>query len=207
LITYARKHNPRFDYVRIVEPHKNQPYPHLHILTSAPIFTTGFFLYSKSLGFGQQQQQQRITSDAAASYVTKYLSKPWPDNGAERLRHLAKARVLSTSRSIGALFYHPSSGQAAGNFLTPAEAVATFERLSMERAFSGQLLSSYEITEKYMSAEYGSTQNKADIDHIARHKTMFVPPFGSVTIYSAVIVTQCNAMIMEVDANAECIAS
>lgn len=207
LVTYARKHNPHFDYIKIVEPHKNRPYPHLHILTSLPIFTTDFFLYSKTLGFGQQQQQQRITSDAAAGYVSKYLSKPWPDNGADKLRHLAKARVLSTSRSIGALFFSKPIGKTAGKFLDPAESVATFERLSMEHAFAGQLINSYEITEKYIYADYGSTQNKTAIDHIVRHKTQYIQPFGRVTIYSAVIVTQCCATIMEVGANANCEAN
>jgi hypothetical protein len=192
LITYARKHNEYFDYIKIVEPHKNVPFPHLHILTSKPIFTTDFFLYSKTLGFGQQQQQQRITSDAAAGYITKYLSKPWPDNGAEKCRQLARTRVLSTSRSFGALFYKKPTHLVLGKFLSPAEAVAQFENASRAAAYNGQVLATYLITESHIKADYGVSNNKEFLDHIDKIRSREIPPFGQVLIYSAVIVNQCN---------------
>jgi hypothetical protein len=168
-----------------VEPHKNQPYPHLHVLTSTNIFTKEFFLLSKTLGFGQQQQQTKVSTSRARQYVTKYLGKPWPDNGSEALRKLTKTRVLSTSRDFGALFMTHSTGKMIGLFLTPKEAVSQLQGAAIQEAYSGSTLSSWEITEYNIRLNYNikevSDKNKRILNRVIEAPD----PWISVVIYSA----------------------
>lgn len=185
LITHARKNNPAFSYIRIVEPHKNQPFPHLHILTSINIFTKSFFLLSKTLGFGQQQQQTTVTSDRARQYVTKYLGKAWPNNGAEALRKSTKTRILSTSRDFGALFMTHSTGKMIGLFLTPQEAVSQVQGAAIQEAYSGNTLTSWEITEYNIRLNYNIKEVPDKNKHVISRIIDAPEPWISVTIYSA----------------------
>jgi len=104
LLTYAHKYSGKFDYVRIVEPHADGSWPHIHILCDKPIATERFVKLITNWGFGWNFHSRPMDSVGAASYVSKYLSKKWPDGNAELMRVLSRVRIVSGSRSLGAVF-------------------------------------------------------------------------------------------------------
>lgn len=190
LITHARKKNAPFSYIRIVEPHKNIPYPHYHVLVSIDIFTKDFFLYSKTLGFGQQQQQTRVTGARAKQYVTKYLGKAWPDNGSYQIRKETKTRVLSTSRDFGALFMTHGTGIVLGRFLSAEESIAQLQGATVQAAYNGAFLDSYDITETRVNLTYTGMEGIIEGKHVISSRIVCCSPWTSITLYTRNAVKQ-----------------
>jgi hypothetical protein len=184
LITYARKNNPKFSYIRILEPHKKEPYPHLHVLVSIDVFSKAFFLYSKTLGFGQQQQQTKISSERAKQYVTKYLGKAWPDNGGAEIRKMVRTRVLSTSRDFGALFFKKSSGETLAKFLSAPEASARLTNESRREVDKGALLRDFEVDDYSLFADYGNDEISVDFGMVYSIVINKDTVFGQVILYT-----------------------
>lgn len=104
LLTYARKYSGKFDYVRIVEPHADGVWPHIHILCTKPIATERFVRLLTEWGFGWNFHSVPKGSDQAADYCSKYLSKRWPVGDASLSRVISKCRIVTCSRSLGAIF-------------------------------------------------------------------------------------------------------
>ncbi|MCK5615175.1 hypothetical protein KAR91_75630, partial [Candidatus Pacearchaeota archaeon] len=106
--TYLVKKYGRFDYLRIVEPHKKGGWPHMHILVR------GFESLPKAddvitrWGFGWNYQCMRMPPKEAAKYVSKYLTKEWPSAEAEVLRQASKTRIVSVSRGMPPVFSQKS---------------------------------------------------------------------------------------------------
>jgi hypothetical protein len=93
--TAATKRWGQFSYARVLEPHNNSPYPHLHVIADRlfPAAWLGFEL--KKAGFGYQTKCSPVTSKGAAAYVSKYLTKPWPNAVCRTLRKTYKLRVIT----------------------------------------------------------------------------------------------------------------
>jgi len=102
--TYITKKYGKFSYIRIVEPHKKGGWPHLHILIDGCVVDSSILKKVTEWGFGWNAQVQRITASSAAFYVSKYLSKKWPDTQADIMRIASKSRIVSTSRDLPAIF-------------------------------------------------------------------------------------------------------
>lgn len=102
--TYLAKKYGKFNYIRIVEPHKEGGWPHMHILVE------GFQSLPKAddqitkWGFGWNYQCQRMPVKDAARYVAKYLTKEWPTTEADVHRVASKCRVVSVSRGMPPIF-------------------------------------------------------------------------------------------------------
>lgn len=102
--TYLAKKYGKFTYLRLVEPHKKGGWPHLHILVQ------GFTSLPKAedrvtqWGFGWNYHCKQMPPKAAAHYVSKYLTKEWPDSDVDVLRVASKCRIVSVSRSLPAIF-------------------------------------------------------------------------------------------------------
>jgi len=104
MLTYARKYSGSFNYVRVVEPHKDGLWPHVHILVDKPIATTEFVKLVTNWGFGWNFHSMPVSTLHSANYVSKYLTKLWPTGDAELFRVMSKTRIVSASRSLGAIF-------------------------------------------------------------------------------------------------------
>lgn len=104
MLTYARKYSGTFDYIRIVEPHADGLWPHVHVLCTKPIATSHFVKLVTQWGFGWNFHSMPSGSDLAARYVSKYLTKKWPAGDAELMRVISRTRIVSCSRSLGAIF-------------------------------------------------------------------------------------------------------
>lgn len=102
--TYIAKHHGTFKYLRIVEPHKIGGWPHLHIIVDGFILEPGIVKLVTQWGFGWNMHNVRISSDDAASYVSKYLTKEWPCADADIMRIASKTRIVSVSRGMPAIF-------------------------------------------------------------------------------------------------------
>jgi len=103
LRSYFQRRGLRFSYVRIVEPHKSGGYPHLHVLVDRFLPAQALGKLLVGWGFGWQMRFVRVNSEGAGSYISKYVSKDWPDKHAYTLRREARTRVVSVSRSVGPL--------------------------------------------------------------------------------------------------------
>lgn len=104
LLSYARKYNGSFDYVRVVEPHADGLWPHIHILCTKPIASEAFVRLLTKWGFGWNFHSIPKAAPLAALYVSKYLSKKWPAGDASVLRVISRTRIVTCSRSLGAIF-------------------------------------------------------------------------------------------------------
>ena len=62
----------------------------------------------KSSGFGWNMLSTPISSDNFQRYMTKYLTKEWPDENTSSLRRASRSRVVSASRRFGAIFARPA---------------------------------------------------------------------------------------------------
>jgi hypothetical protein len=89
-----------FSFCRILESHKQSPYPHLHVILDKDIPLTYIGREAVSAGFGYQIDYHVITSDAAVNYVTKYLTKEWDNLESLDYVKLVRARRVSYSRDI-----------------------------------------------------------------------------------------------------------
>lgn len=99
LLTYMRKKNKKFKFIRVIEPHKDN-FPHLHIITDTYIDTTICFKYLTQQGFGWNANQKKISVTSAKKYISKYLSKCEWSKEASELRKTSKCRIVSASRGI-----------------------------------------------------------------------------------------------------------
>jgi hypothetical protein len=97
--TINRKYRS-FSYCRVLESHKNSPYPHLHIIMDVDIPTAELGKISLRCGFGYQVNIKQITSDGAKYYITKYVTKEWTNEEAAKLRKETKARIITFSKDI-----------------------------------------------------------------------------------------------------------
>ncbi len=104
LLTYARKYSGQFDYLRVIEPHKDGQWPHIHILCTKPIATVKFVKLLTQWGFGWSFHSAPTDVRECAFYVSKYLTKEWPAGSADLNRIISKTRIVSCNRSLGSIF-------------------------------------------------------------------------------------------------------
>jgi hypothetical protein len=90
----------KFSYVRILEPHNDSDYPHLHVLVSKPFPLRRFFKLAGLAGFGYQLSQLEITGERGAFYVSKYLTKEWKNVNANKYRRRYRCRLISFTFDI-----------------------------------------------------------------------------------------------------------
>ena len=102
--TYIAKMSGRFDYLRIVEPHKKGGWPHLHVLIKGCNINQGILKKITDWGFGWNAQVERISTTVAAHYVSKYLSKPWDSVDADIMRQSTNTRIVCVSRGMPPIF-------------------------------------------------------------------------------------------------------
>lgn len=104
LLSYAHKMHGNFNYIRIVEPHADGNWPHIHILINKDVMDNRFVKLVTSWGFGWNFHSKMIDCKSSSVYLSKYLSKPWPIGQGNLLRIITKTRLVSASRSLGAIF-------------------------------------------------------------------------------------------------------
>ena len=95
LRTAAAKKYGSFSYARVLEHHHHSPYPHLHVIADIEFKPTWLGPELKRAGFGYQSICKPVTSEGAATYVTKYLTKPWTDEACKNIRKNLKLRIIS----------------------------------------------------------------------------------------------------------------
>ena len=93
--TAATKKFGYFSYVRVLECHSQSPYPHLHIIADKLFPPTWLGPELKSAGFGYQTDSKPVTSQGAASYITKYLTKGWNREDCKTIRKNLHLRIIS----------------------------------------------------------------------------------------------------------------
>jgi len=98
------KHYGRFNYIRIVEPHKKGGWPHLHVLIDGCNMHDDVVKHVTNCGFGWNTHVTHISPEDAARYMCKYLSKEWPTGDAQLLRETSKTRIVCVSRGMPAIF-------------------------------------------------------------------------------------------------------
>ena len=98
--THLVKRIGSVNYVRILESHKNTPYPHLHIILDKNIRPTLLGRMAVAAGFGYQIKNKPITTEGAFHYVTKYLTKEWTNEEAWKHRKTYRCRIISCSRGL-----------------------------------------------------------------------------------------------------------
>lgn len=102
--TYVNHKYGKFSYLRVLEPHKEGGYPHMHVLVDKNIAHLDIVKKLRSWGFGWNFQSQPIDLQGSQNYVTKYLTKGWENVKADYLRQLTKSRIVSGSRDLPAIF-------------------------------------------------------------------------------------------------------
>lgn len=117
--TYIAKKYGKFDYLRIVEPHKKGGWPHMHILIKGHVMKTEVVEMITKWGFGWNMHSVRMPYKTAARYVSKYLTKEWPNTDASILRVASKCRIVSVSRVMPAIFTAESEWSVV-KFMVPA---------------------------------------------------------------------------------------
>lgn len=98
--THVSKKFGSFDYIRVLESHKNTPYPHLHVILDTYIPATDLGRMAVAAGFGFQLSYKKIDAEGAFHYVTKYLTKEWQNQEAWALRKDCRCRIISFSRGL-----------------------------------------------------------------------------------------------------------
>jgi hypothetical protein len=93
--TAAVKKYGGFSYARILEHHHKSPYPHYHVIADVEFGAVWFAKELKNAAFGYQAKITRITSEQAGIYVTKYLTKPWSDQGCKAIRKILRLRIVA----------------------------------------------------------------------------------------------------------------
>lgn len=107
--TWAVKTFGKFQYVRIIEPHKKGGWPHMHVLVNIKMSDPKIRSMLKKWGYGYIFDNMNISVTGAAQYVSGYLTKKWPDGLADRYRRESKTRIVQASQSLGAIFTKKSS--------------------------------------------------------------------------------------------------
>lgn len=100
LRTALVKRYGHFNFIRVLEHHKNKPYPHLHIIVDVYFEPHWFGPEVVRAGFGYQMDMHPITGDGAIGYVLKYLSKGFTSDQAIALRRAYRCRIISFSRGL-----------------------------------------------------------------------------------------------------------
>lgn len=118
--TYISKKYGRFDYIRIVEPHKAGGWPHLHILIKGCVIDESIVKLVPKWGFGWNMCVKPLSVSNASRYLCKYLSKEWPDTHSQVLRVASKCRVVSVSRGMPPIFTKESEWSVV-RFACPSE--------------------------------------------------------------------------------------
>jgi hypothetical protein len=95
LRTAAVKKKGRFSYARVLEHHNQSPYPHLHVIADVDFGDVWLAKELKSSGFGYQCRKVSVTTPEAVTYITKYLTKPWTDEGCKAVRKAMHLRIIS----------------------------------------------------------------------------------------------------------------
>jgi hypothetical protein len=93
--TAAAKKYGRFSYVRVLEHHHKSDYPHLHVIADIRFSSVWLALELKNAGFGYQCKAEPVTSDRAAWYISKYLTKPWDSGVCRTIRKNLRLRLIS----------------------------------------------------------------------------------------------------------------
>lgn len=107
--TWAVKTFGKFQYVRIIEPHKKGGWPHMHVLVNINMSEPKIRARLKGWNYGYIFDKMEISVTGAAQYVSGYLTKKWPDGLADRYRKESKTRIVQASQSLGAIFKIKSS--------------------------------------------------------------------------------------------------
>lgn len=102
--TYIVKNHGGFNYLRVVEPHKEGGWPHMHILVDKFICHNDVVKLVTQWGFGWNMHNVLMSSKNASWYLAGYLTKKWPDISADLLRVTSKCRIVSVSRGMPAIF-------------------------------------------------------------------------------------------------------
>jgi hypothetical protein len=100
LRTALAKRYGKFNYVRVLEPHKDPCYPHVHVIADKYFEPSYFGPEAVSAGFGWQLDSKKIDGPEALSYIVKYLSKEWPSQEAVALRKQYRCRIITFSRGL-----------------------------------------------------------------------------------------------------------
>jgi len=142
LRTYVKKEFGEFEYVRVIEPHKTDGYPHAHIILDRYVNEGTLSKLLTAWGFGWNFHSKRMSSAGSARYVSKYLTKAWPDETVHEVRRATKARIVQGSRRLGAIFRKPATWHCL-NFNIPTllrESYAVELRLDIYAAGSSVAL-------------------------------------------------------------------
>jgi len=90
----------KYEFVRVLESHKESPYPHLHVITDCYFPPVKFGPAAVRAGFGYQMRSSKIDRDDAYSYLLKYLTKEWKNREGWELRKQNRCRLITFSRGI-----------------------------------------------------------------------------------------------------------
>jgi hypothetical protein len=120
--TYCSREFGKFSYIRIIEPHKGEPYPHMHILINKKFPQEKIVKLLAKWGFGWQWSQLAMSPKQAGGYITKYLTKDWPQNGSAKLREYTKTRICQASQDIGAIMRPKTDWRVSRHNLSPFDA-------------------------------------------------------------------------------------
>ena len=104
LRSYVNSLGRSISYLRIVEPHQNGGWPHMHVLIRGYVIDSKILEKVTSWGFGWNCEVQGMSPSVAAHYLSKYLSKPWPTGIANALREKTKTRIVCVSQDMPAVF-------------------------------------------------------------------------------------------------------
>jgi len=151
--TYAKLMCGDFNYIRIVEPHKNGGYPHFHILIDKYLDISKATKHLVSQGFGWNCHCKRISTDGARGYVTKYLTKKWESDDAEYLRKKTNSRILSVGRATGAVFSRKSDWTLVGTTISPIKPEVIFGRMLVEALDAGACIDNVICSEDWCTFE------------------------------------------------------
>jgi hypothetical protein len=169
LRTAATKKYGGISYARILEHHHKSPYPHLHVIADVNLGDVWLAAELATAGFGYQAKKESVTSNQAATYVAKYLTKPWTDDGCRQIRKNLRLRIVSfggdacrrvSTKSAWVLIsrdcdYHALSDRMA----TERTWDHGFDaRLISSRIFDGFLEEIYCIESELLSVEYRNEQ-------------------------------------------------
>jgi hypothetical protein len=100
LNTLTKQQGYTYSYIRVIEPHKKKPYPHIHVIIDN--FQAASFMQKKCVvaGFGWNAHILCLPSKTAASYAAKYCCKFSENKLAWSLRGKFSVRVVNCSRDI-----------------------------------------------------------------------------------------------------------
>ena len=129
LRSYVNSLGRSISYMRIVEPHRTGGWPHMHVLIRGCVIDSKVLSHVTDWGFGWNCQVQKISSLSASSYVSKYLSKPWPDALSNVLREKTKTRIVCVSQDMPAVFSAKSEWECVQWDMPDTETLSMFNSI------------------------------------------------------------------------------